>query len=569
MSKIDIEAFVRKWWSQADINYHFDLQEWMRRSYTDPLPFWEELAALYPIDPTSQTIPLQQYDFYADCILRHLGRNSCALKVIKAEGQAETWSYDQIHEMVDAQAFLWKTSGLEPGKTVALILPQGLPYVIGLMTALRLGLAVSILPLDDRFFPKSQLVQALEILNPNLIVTLPENKLDVSGKILELDLSLQKQTSSPIESYAYLPSDIVQKHYNPYAKEKISLLEAMRSYLIPLRDALLALHLKHSMTWARPLASMSREEPCSTLMALLAGATIVYVPDDLLLSNPEVLKNEPIDVLGVSPVLQELWIKNPGYPASKLKLWYRDPLWGNDHNWKAFNELNHLQKIPASQLLIIKERGGITLFSQPKPLEMTSFMHPSLGLSWSLRKINASGDLAVGGYGLFHIEPESENQDPLIISQVSDAWMISATTVPLTEGQPYPIQKVEEEVKTLDFIQTCMIVPERHPQHFLNRQFILLIFISPKERHTLQQKKDEWTHKIQHVIQTAVGKAFIPHQIVFYSFYPKMQNKEIDRNWIERQYQKGYLFLKQNRPIYHSLNLLKQSIYEIMAYKTH
>lgn len=565
MSKIDVEAFVREWWSQTDISYHLDLNEWMQKSYSDPLPFWEDLTAHYPIDPLSQTIPLQKYDFYFDCILQHVGKNSSALKIINAEGPSE-WSYDQIHEMVNIQAFLWKQHyKLEPGKTVALILPQGLPYVIGLMTALRLGLAICILPLDDRFFPKSQLLQALETLNPDLIVTLPENQLP--GKILELDLSLQKQTSSPIETHAYLPGDIVQKHYNPYAKEKISLLEAMRSYLIPLRDALLTLNLKHSMTWARPLSSISKEEPCCTLMAFLAGTTIVQVSDDFLLSNPEVLKNEPIDVLGVSPILQQLWIKNPGSP-NKLKQWYRDPLWGNDHNWKAFNELNHLQKIPSSQLLLDKKRGGFILFSQPKPLEMISFMHPSLGMSWSLQKINESGDQAVGGYGLFHIEPESD-KDPFIIAQVGDAWMISATTVPLTEGHSYPIQEVEEEVKTLDFVQTCMIVPERHPQHYLNRQFILLVFVSPKERQLIQQKKEEWSQKIDHVIQTAVGKAFVPHQIVFYSLYPQMQNQEINRNWIERQYLKGYLFLKQNRPIYHSLNLLKQSIYENMAYKTH
>jgi hypothetical protein len=567
MSKIDVEAFIRGWWSQTDINYQFDLHEWMQKSYSDPLPFWEDLTTRYPIDPSSQTITLQKYDFYSDCILQHIGKNSSALRIINAEGSAE-WSYDQIDEMVDAQAFLWKQNyKLEPGKTAALILPQGLSYLIGLMTALRLGLAICILPLDDRFFSKNHLLQALQTINPDLIVTLPESRLDIPGNILELDLSLQKQTSSPIETYAYLPGDIVQKHYNPFAKEKISLIEAMRSYLIPLRDALLALNLKHSMAWARPLSSMSKEEPCCTLMALLAGATIVHVSDDLLLSNPAALKNEPIDVLGVSPLLQQLWIKNPGSPT-KLKLWHRDPLWGNDHNWKAFNELNHLQKVPASQLLITKERGGITLFSQPQPLEILTFMHPSLGMSWNLRKINESGDQAVGGFGLFHIEPKSD-KDHLIIAQIGNAWTISTTTEPLIEGHSYPIQEVEEEVKTLDFVQTCMIVAERHPQHYLNKQFALLVFVSPKERHLLQQKKEERSQQIHHAIQTKVGKAFIPHQIFFYSLYPKMQNQELDRNWIEMQYQNGSLFLKQNRPVYHALNLLKQSIYENMAYKTH
>ncbi|HUD01085.1 MAG TPA: hypothetical protein VMR37_02045 [Rhabdochlamydiaceae bacterium] len=567
MSKIDVKVFAEQWWSQVDLNYHFDLRQWMQKSYSDPLSFWEDLFTLYPIEPSSQTIPLQKYDFYADCILRHQDKNTTALKVIKAD-RVETWSYQQIHEIVDAQASLWKQSyRLEAGKTVVLVLPQGLPFLIGLMTALRLGLIICILPFNDPFFPKSQLMKAVKTVDPDLIVTTFEKQFNEEWDILNLDLSLEKQSAGPVETHAYLANDIVFKHFNPYRpeKERISLLEAMRSYLIPLRDSLLALNLKQSMAWARPFSSMFREEPCCTLMALLAGATIVYVSDELLKSNPALLKEQSIDVLGISPLLQQLWIKNPGCPSSKLKLWYRDPLCGNDHNWKAFNELNRLQKVPACQLIIDKERGGTILFSQPKSLDMVTFLHPSLGMSWNLLKIQGSGDPAVSGFGLFHIEPA--NKDRFILAQIGDEWTISGSTVPFKEGYPYPLQEVEEAVKTLDFVLTCMIVAERHPQHFLSQQFILLVFVSPKEHLFIQQKKEEWTRKIHEIIQTEVGEAFVPGEVLVYSFYPKMENKKIDRNWIETQHQNGSLYLKQNRPLYHFLNLLRQSTYENMTYK--
>lgn len=555
---MDVATFIRKWQSEDDINYRFDIRQWMQKSYTDPLPFWEDLASHYPTESTSQTILLEKYDFYADCILRHQGKNNLALKIIHSKSEIETWTYEQIHALVEAQTSAWK---VEAGKSVVLIVPQGLPFLIGLMTALRLGLVISILPYDDRFFPKSQLLQALDLLKPDLIVTIPEMQSGLPGNILELDLSLEKKSSSPPETHAYLSNAIVCKHFNPYADVKITLLEAMRCYLIPLRDALLALSLKPSTTWARPLSSPFRDEPCCTLMALLAGSTIVHVLDNTLLADPTLLKDEPIDVLGVCPLLQELWIKNPGLPSGSLKLWYRDPLCGTDQNWKAFNELNRLQKIPCCQLLIDKERGGITLFSQPKPWQI-SFLHPSLGMSWSLLKLNQSGEKAVGGFGLFHLEPENGNKDPLIIAQVGDEWTICGTTVPLREGCPYPLQAVEEKVKTLDFVHHCMIVAEPHPQHFHNRQFVLLIFVSPLERLAIEQKQAEWNQKIQQILQTEIGEAFQPDQIQFYSLYPKMKNQDIDRNWIETQYQQGSLFLKQHRPLYHSLNLLKQSIYE-------
>lgn len=570
---MDVKTFAQQWWSQTDLNYRFDVREWMSKSYTDPLSFWEELLTYYRDDPesVSQTSPLQAYDFYSDCIVQHKGRNTIALKVIQAEGGAEKWSYEEIDEMVEAQASFWKPEyRLEPGKTVALILPQGLPFVVGLMTALRLGLIVCVLPFQDRFFPPSQLQKAVETLAPDLIVTLAgeEKHFESQGDVLELDLSLEKQTPSSIETHVYLANDTVQKHFNPYSlkEEQIHLLEAMRSYLIPLRDTLLALHLKRSMAWARPLSSVFREEPCCTLMALLVGATIVHVPDDILFHHPQVLKDEPIDVLGVSFPLQQLWIKTPGSPSSKLKVWYRDPLCGTDHNWRAFNELNGLQKVPSAQLLIDKERGGTILFSQPKPLEKVIFMHPSLGMSWNLQKINANGADAVGGFGLFHVEPAGK--DHLIIAQIGDEWTICGAISPLNEGYFYPIREIEEKMKSLDFVQTCMVVMEPHPQHFHNKQFILLVFVSPKERNSLQQKKEDWKGQLRHLIQTSIGEAFLPSEVLFYSFYPKMENKEIHRNWVETQYQRGHLFLKQKRPIYHNLNKLRQAVYENMAYKS-
>ncbi|MBS0647900.1 MAG: hypothetical protein JSS10_01590 [Verrucomicrobia bacterium] len=560
---MDVATFIRHWQSEDDVSYRFDVRDWIQKSYSNPLSFWEDLASLYPIEPPSQTVPLQKYDFYADCILRHLGKKNIALKVIHSKTEADAWTYEQIHGFVNAQAPLWK---LKAGQSVALVLPPGLPFLVGLLTALRLGLVISILPFNDRFFPPSQLQPALEQLKPALVVTTPEVELDFKGQILSLDLSLQKQSSTPPPTHAYLPNEIVLQHFNPFAEEKMSPLEAMRCYLIPLRDALIALQLTTSTTWARPLSSLFREEPCCTLMALLAGSTLVHVADNVLLSQPDILKDEPIDILGICPLLQNLWMKHPSLPVSKLKLWYRNPLCGTDQNWKAFHQLNKLQKIPCCQLLIDKERGGITLFSQPKPLQV-SFLHPSLGMSWSLLKINRSGDKALGGFGLFHIEPDSGQPDPFIISQVGDEWTLSATTVPLREGYPFPLKIIEEKVKALPFALTCMVVTEPHPHHYHNRQFVLLVFVSPKERLSLAQKQEDWNQKILHLIQTEVGTAFVPEQIQFYSLYPKMKNQQIDRNSVEMQAQNGSLFLKQNRSVYHTLNLLRQLIYETLATK--
>ena len=328
------------------------------------------------------------------------------------------------------------------------MLPYGIHFIVGLMTALRLGLVISVLPLKDRFFSKMQLENGLKALHPDLVVStgaVPES--------LNLDLSLEKSSSSPLEPHAYKASEMAQILYG----EPITSIEATRSYLIPLRDGLIALNLKQSSCWAKPFSSMYHEEPSCTLMALLAGATIFYVSETHLHSNPKALENQAIDIMGVSHPLQQLWLKNPGCP--KLKFWYRNPLIGTDRNWKAFSEINNLEKIPASQLLIDIHKGGVTLASQPKTVEIPTFLHPSLGSPWKLLKAGRKGELSCEGFGLFHVEPENGTPQPLVISQISDEWCVSTTTFPLREGVPYPFEYVENAVKTLDLVQTCMVLP--------------------------------------------------------------------------------------------------------------
>jgi hypothetical protein len=573
MQQIDVEKFVGQWWSQKSLSYQADIQEWIDKSYHEPLTFWKDLFSYNQelLEQPNQSIPFEQYNFYHDCLERHLKGNKEALRVLKADQEIEVWTYHQIHELVNAQVPFWKEKfKVKIGQTVAIILPQGIHFLVGLMTALRLGLIVCVLPVYDRFFGHDQWAVALEELKPDIVLTtsIYKNQLDGKWGILDIDLSIKKQLNSPIESHIYLANDTVQKSFDPFSLKgtNISLIGANETYLYPLRDGLLSLNLKQETTWARPLSSMAKEEPCCTLMALLVGATIVHLSDDLIRSNPTRLKDEPIEVIGISSALQQLWLKNPGCPSGKLKLWYKDPLVGNIHEWTAFNELNRLQKVPSCHLLINKKKGGIILFSQPKPLEALSLIHPSLGSHWTLLQLNGSGDTALGGIGELRLDSSSEDQGYLILAQMGSEWMVSSATVPMKEGSLYPIKEVEQRIQFLDFVQTCMILPQRHPKDSINSLFVLLIFVPPKKQHLLQNSIDEWTHKLDQIIQQQIGEAFVPDKILFYSIYPKMHQGKVDRKWVQAQYERGLFFRKQRHPLYHSLNLFKQSIYEKMAY---
>lgn len=171
---MNVETFIKKWGSGAHLDYRSELRDWMQNSYQAPQPFWSDLYAssVEKGETPSSTIVFEKYDFYADCILRHLGKGLTALKVIGPEGTTASWSYDQIHDYVEAQVPYWTDRyDLKPGKSVALLFPFGIHFLVALMTALRLGLVVSILPLEDRYMGEGVLEEAAEALAPDLIVT--------------------------------------------------------------------------------------------------------------------------------------------------------------------------------------------------------------------------------------------------------------------------------------------------------------------------------------------------------------------------------------------------------------
>ncbi len=567
MSTIDIESFLKAWGSGSNLDYRYELRTWMQSSYSDPVTFWEEFFPYShkEMEGLSETILFERYDFYSDCILRHLGKGLIALKVIDSNGVAKSWSYDEIHKLVQIQVPHWKERyDLKAGQSILLVFSYGIHFLIALLSALYLGLTICIFPLKDRYVGEELLQKAKELFKPDIIAIESSSEEIFSQEFLPIDLTLKPTQVLEEKPHIYPALEPLQIHLELHSlepKEPV-VIEAMRSYLMPLRDGLLAFHLKPAYLWARPLFSMHLEEPTATLAALLKGASLLHIADDYLINHPKALEDHEVHVLGISLPLFELWLKTPGAPKSKF--WYHSPLFGNDRNFKAFAEMNRLSKIPRGQILIDKKKGSVILFSQPKVIDAPTYMHPSLGSPWKLLKIGDTKAPATEGFGLFCIEPAEPS---LILAQAGDEWCPTSSLFPLKEGVPYPTFLIEEVVKTLDFVHSCLIVAERDPQHLLQQQMALLIFVSPKELPFLQQKTKEWSEEIRSLIKTKVGEGFIPDKSLFFALYPKLKKGTIDRVWTENQYLSGALFHKQKSAPYRNLNLLRCAIYENISQK--
>lgn len=92
----DPEKFISSWWENAPLSP--DVEEWITNSYSKLESFWKEVFAIHQNKSLLSQLG-QQYDFYHDCIIRHLNSHDFAFTTIKADDDKETWSYKKTSFM--------------------------------------------------------------------------------------------------------------------------------------------------------------------------------------------------------------------------------------------------------------------------------------------------------------------------------------------------------------------------------------------------------------------------------------------------------------------------------------
>ncbi|MCB9092695.1 MAG: AMP-binding protein [Parachlamydiales bacterium] len=523
---MDLKNYAQIWWS--DDNLKLDVEK------DNSTSFWHSCASLYP---NLKSVPYESYDFYHDCILRHLQKNPIAVK------DKKNWTYTQVHELVNRQVILWKNFGLAPGHAVALVVPKGIDFIVALMTALRIGLCITILSLNDSYLGKHKLEKILKKQSFDAIV-IPSSTLFVGKKVLEWNLDIPSSGNIDTSSYVYSSSS-----------QAFSFLNTDDAFLNPLRDGYIILGLREGTVWAHPLSSPMQNEPFSTLTTLLSGATLFHIDDAALLNDPTSLKNTDIEILEVSSSLIDLWKQTPGCPQSKLRLWYKSPLLGNLSDWNQFNNQNNLKNVSFSDLYIDPSAGGIIFASKPKPYSGQSFLFPPLGTNWKILDLNNTGEETIEGVGYYSLKPS------LILGQVQDTWVISWSTTPIYKGTFYPSEAVEQCVDKLPFISACMVIGERDPKDLVSSQITLLLFINNENK---ALEIEDWKIQIHEAIKQEIGEAFLPNRILPFTFYPNRLDGKLNRNWVLGQYHSGLLYRKQHSPLYYQFNLFKHALYQTL-----
>jgi len=575
MKEWNVSRFLSQWHAAKRASLPLDLIKGLEDSYQAPESFWKALFDYFQEKteaPQLRSRPFHSYDFYYDCVIRHLGKQRIAFKSIQENSTAAEWSYDAIHGLVNAQVADWKKhSFAKPHQKVALVMPIGIHFVVSLLAILRLGLNFTFLPTDSPSLPLSRINDLLLQLDPAIVITTSEESHFIDDQVSKLVIDRMEalEERSSFNSHLYDAFDVVQQSLSCYSQQEMALtpLNAHDMYLHPLRDGLLSLNLEPGLIYSSPLSCSLKEQPCSLLITLLCGATILHIPPAIMERAPQILKKEEVHILGISLKLKKLWASDSGLPHSNLKLWHKNPIEEDELRWETFAEANHLQKVPMSQCLFDNSQGGISLVSPPVMNQFHYNVWPNTGTPWKLLQMHQMSEESPTFYGVFGTQSSVVSQPSakemragnLMLTQFQQGWVPCGTISPNRHGQTYPCDELEAKVSQLEFVKHCAVLsaPQRH--FTVSQQFILLVFVSPYENE-IEEHREHWMSAISAQIKHSIGPVFIPDIIEFYKITPKTKNGQIDHSWCFFQYNTGVLQKKKDLRAFHLLSRLRASI---------
>lgn len=557
---LDINAFISKWWTSSS-PLSLEVEEGINESYLGDEVFWKDavFSQQNELLPPSKSHFGKTYNFYHDCILRHIKTNAIAFSVVTGR-YPENWTYEKLHTCVNYHVDKWASHHLQPGDLIAIIGEPNIRFILALLTAFRFGLKIIYLPTNSPFLGKGQIIKFLTEIKPSFIVTEDPSFNREGVKSLTINENGSDDENHEPCSFDYPAASELQITFSLQQQEALTLtsLEAHWSYLNALRDALFTFNLNQHPYWAAPLTCPLSTEPCSTLISLLSGATKVYVSDDAIQNNPRLIEDERVNIIALSNDLQQLWTQKPGMPTRYLKYYYKSPLDTQSQAWKTFIQLNKLEKVPQFDIVMDNTLGGAILFSRPSMDPNNVFLKPTLGTSWYLSHINRSGQESLTGYGIFEIAEQTADFN-FSAMKVENHLMLTSVLEPSRFGVIFPIEDIEKSISLLPFVEDCMLHPIRKVGSPFSYYFILLIFVDPLKE---EFEAEKWTEEIHRQISSNLGRGYLPDKIEYFSLVPRKNILGLDKNWCANQYNSGLLFQKKKSTEYQLLSVLKKLIQE-------
>lgn len=542
-----------------------EIETFAKWSLENPQDFWQ---ALFDWSQEFSDLKLgsslfTSYDFYHDCIVQHLGKKRVAFRYYENRSFKE-WSFDHLHRLVNYQVHRWQNHSFDPALSAIIVMPLGINFLVALLMCVRLGLKMTILPTDSPLLTRDRIQFYIKQLKNSVVITTP----DLAGLIEKkegywlIEYLEEKEDYKGAVNPRYPSDKVVQMALSCHSQEEgiMEPVVAQDLYLGALRDGFLTLGLKPGVLWAYSPQCSVREQPWLLLTGLLHGATTLIFSEKELLSQPTALDDLPIQVLSVSSGLRDLWTHQKGLPKAKLKLWYHHVFDDNSKKWDEFNEKNKLQKVARARLLIDNTKGGLPFTSIPLADNSYDPLWPALGVPWQLFQLTHQDLPAVHPHGIYKQHLSHSKTSNFILAQLRTGWELAGVVSPQKNGYTIPIKSIEKAASAHNFVEHAVFLDLPTVQSLWSRRYVLLIFINLFLRENWEKEEREWKNIIYGEIKKMVGELFLPDQIDFFPFSPKLEKDGVDRKWASFHYTNGLLTRKKELKAYHLIGLLKKCV---------
>lgn len=546
----DIPALVQSF--EADRDGRPPDLTWLRASNAAPAAFCQALLDAHAAShaPAARSRYGERYEIYADLVVRHLALRTPAFRWLD-RGALQSLSYADLHARTTRLAGAWAGQKVAPGDVLCVVLPIGPAWLAAVLTAIRMGLAVSWLPPLGAPF----LAARLKKLSPKRIVTDPAY-LPLLAGFEPLVLADGPGISYAEQWYAYAPGETCAVLFTPL-REPLDTpvkLPAEAAYVKAVRDGFFAYRLAPGAALAAPGFDDLQHQPALVLSTLLAGGTYVHLEVADVQADPRRLTDLPLRAVGLSVAARDVLVAAGAKRSASWDGWLKNPEEPLDTDaWRAALAALGLAKTPSTSLVVEAAAGGAALVSVRRTGGVDQRMAPAPGAPWALYDLNGSGDEAPGAVGLFAPRPcdKPAVEGHVVLSGWGTEHLYAGTARPRRSGRVYPTDEVVAAVAGLPFVAGAHALAVPSGGTAPETLFVLVVFTGAAPAGAGAQAE------IERRIDVALGRGALPDRVVFYPLYPRLEDGKLDRAWVETQYRTGLLGRKARSAVVTALTALR------------
>lgn len=567
-SALDISAIVRRLgqvMEQDPLAIPLVAEPWVKDGWKDGKALTVLLDGLHQkAQPPTKSQLSHGIDFFYDSVSRHAAamRDRPVLRTLDPQRGWQTLSYGELFAQSSRLAPAWLRKGVAPGCKLVVLGDVGASWLLHVMTAIRLGAAVCILPASGIEFALRRIaaLQPDHIVCESVMLPLLRTRLtkEVAAKLLCEEPLYGTHHSG---SHTYPPDDPLVLSYSAVREQspKPIAVAAKTVLLSALRDGLL-MTLRPGDHIAYPFSDLLTHQPTMILTTLISGATWVHIPMEELQKNPRLLGQVPLRVLGITESLRDLLLRTPSGMLSELQLWFRNPeeparlaAWDKLLKLAPFANIHHLNMVFDSAA------GGSVLCSERSFRRIHGTVLPTLGVPFELKITAPAGPRTLSGTGVF--APVTQQPGYIILSKTLDSFFYGGTLTPRRAGRVYASSDVIALSCAIPGVEQASVVAVPSSELVGHWQFVLLLFcggLPALDLNPAQHSKVRET--VEQRIRNLLGPEHLPDHIEVFPLSVRRKETpqgEVDPDWVQTQFASGLLQRKADLPAFRTLSALR------------